>query len=143
MTEEYVRMSDAVRVLTNNGVHFCDLVKMTSEMKALETLKDEPCEDCVSREFMYELGAKCIAARDKNGELVAITSIESLPPVAPKPCKDVLDEIKVEFEKLDGMYVLRDYVFYTEKDPKHTELWYVRLKDILDILNKYKEGDSE
>ena len=44
----------------------------------------EPCEDCVSREFMYKLGAKCIAARNENGELVAIASIESLPSVTPE-----------------------------------------------------------
>ena len=52
--------------------------------KAIETLESEPCENCVSREFMYKLGAKCIAARNENGELIAITSIESLPPVTPK-----------------------------------------------------------
>lgn len=50
-----------------------------------ELLKTEPCEDAVSREFMYKLGAKCIAARNENGELVAITSIESLPPVTMRP----------------------------------------------------------
>ena len=92
---------------------------------------------------MYKLGAKCIAARDKDGELIAITSIESLPAVTPKPCEDALDEIKAELEKLDGMYVLRDHVFYAEKDPKHAGLWYVRLKDVLDIFDKYKEGESE
>jgi len=37
--------------------------------------------DCVSREFMYKLGARCIAVRNENGELVALTSIESLPSV--------------------------------------------------------------
>ena len=42
------------------------------------------CKDAVSREFMYKLGAKCIAARDENGELVAIASIESLPSVTPE-----------------------------------------------------------
>ena len=46
--------------------------------------KPTECEDAVSREFMYKLGAKCIAVRTENGELVAIASIESLPSVTPK-----------------------------------------------------------
>lgn len=49
------------------------------------TPKTEPCEDCVSREFMYKLGAKCIAARNENNVLVAIASIESLPSITPQP----------------------------------------------------------
>lgn len=46
--------------------------------------KLQPCDDAVSREFMYKLGARCIAVRNENDELVAITTIESLPPVTPK-----------------------------------------------------------
>ena len=52
---------------------------------AVDNLKAEPCEDAVSREFMYKLGAKCIAVRTENDELVALASIESLPSVTPKP----------------------------------------------------------
>ena len=51
---------------------------------AIAALKAEPCEDAVSREFMYKLGAKCIAVRTENDELVALASIESLPSVTPK-----------------------------------------------------------
>lgn len=59
---------------------------------AIAALKAEPCEDAVSREFMYKLGAKCIAVRNKNDELVAIAPIESLPPVTLKltECEDVI-----------------------------------------------------
>jgi len=59
---------------------------------AIAALKAEPCEDCVSREFMYKLGAKCIAVRNGNGELVALASIESLPSVTPKitECEDAV-----------------------------------------------------
>lgn len=52
---------------------------------AIKALDQEPCDDAVSREFMYKLGAKCIAARNENGVLVAISSIESLPSVTPQP----------------------------------------------------------
>lgn len=51
---------------------------------AFEVLEQETCEDCVSREFMYKLGAKCIAVRNENDVLVAIASIESLPSAIPK-----------------------------------------------------------
>ena len=55
----------------------------------------------------------------------------------------ILDEIKVDIERLDGMYVLRDNVFYAEKDPKHAGLWYVRLKEVIDILDKYRIESEE
>lgn len=55
---------------------------------------------------------------------------------------DMLDEIKAEIEKLDGVYVLRDYVFYAEKNPKDKWFWYVRLKEVIDIINKYKESEK-
>ncbi len=51
---------------------------------AIKALEQEPCEDAISREYMYKLGAKCIAARNENDALVAIASIESLPSVQPK-----------------------------------------------------------
>ena len=35
--------------------------------------------DLISRDFMKEMGATCIAKRSKTGELVAISSIDNLP----------------------------------------------------------------
>lgn len=43
----------------------------------------EQSDDCVSRKFMYELGATCIATRDKNDKLIALGTIENLPSVIP------------------------------------------------------------
>ncbi len=57
-----------------------------------------------------------------------------------KPLDEVLDEIRAELEKLDGMYVIRDHAFYMEKDPKYAGLWYVRLKEVIDIIDKYIGG---
>ena len=53
-------------------------------------IKQPNSDDCVSRKFMYELGATCIATRDKNGTLIALGTIENLPPVTPthETCKD-------------------------------------------------------
>lgn len=53
--------------------------------KAIKALEQEPCEDAVSRQFMYELGATCIATRNKNGKLIALGAIEELPPVTTQP----------------------------------------------------------
>ena len=68
----------------------CDLVLDDKEIleaynMAIEALEREPCEDAVSRQFMYELGATCIATRNKNDKLIALGTIEALPPVAPQP----------------------------------------------------------
>ena len=60
---------------------------------AINALGQEPCDDCISRKFIYELGATCIAMRDKNGKLIALRTIEELPSVTPQEpqtghCKD-------------------------------------------------------
>jgi hypothetical protein len=47
------------------------------------TWEQEHCEDCISRKFMYNLGATCIATRNKNGKLIALGTIENLPSVTP------------------------------------------------------------
>ena len=57
--------------------------------------------------------------------------------------ESILDGIKADIEKLDGMYVLRDHVFYAEKDPKSIGLWYIRLKEVIDVIDKYKESEDE
>lgn len=52
------------------GARYGKLLKQAREL--------EPCEDCISRQFMYELGATCIATRNENGELIALGSIEEM-----------------------------------------------------------------
>ena len=51
---------------------------------AIKALEQEPCEDAVSRAFMYELGATCIAKPDGNGNLIALGRIDMLPPAQPQ-----------------------------------------------------------
>lgn len=55
-------------------------IRLEEKIKALE---QQPSEDCVSRKFMYELGATCIATRDKNDKLIALGTIDELPSVTP------------------------------------------------------------
>ena len=73
----------AVRRIGEDKTYHEDEIREAKRM-AIKALDQESCEDCVSREFMYKLGAKCIAARNENDVLVAIASIESLPPAIPK-----------------------------------------------------------
>lgn len=65
---------------------------LISRQAAIEVLESEPCRDAVSRDFMRELGATCIAKRGEDGELVPILNIDSLPSVNPKPveCEDAV-----------------------------------------------------
>jgi hypothetical protein len=60
-----------------------DLTKNKSEIPTSSTTKNDLVVDCVSRQFMYELGATCIATRNENGNLMALGAIEELPPATP------------------------------------------------------------
>lgn len=53
------------------------------QLDSIATTKDDSAVDCVSRQFMLDLGATCIATRNKNGDLIALGAIEHLPPVTP------------------------------------------------------------
>lgn len=55
--------------------------------QVIDWLEQEPCDDCVSRKFMHELGATCIATRKENGKLIALGSIDELPSVTPQEPK--------------------------------------------------------
>ena len=77
-----------------------DVIDADNCKKIIKALEQEPCEDCVSREFMYELGATCIATRDKNDKLIALGTIENLPSVKPAPKKGKWIKIHTD-EKYD------------------------------------------
>lgn len=53
----------------------------------LKSADERKGKDCVSRQFMYELGATCIATRNENGELIALGAIEEMPSVTPQEPK--------------------------------------------------------
>lgn len=64
--------------------------------QVIDWLEQEPCGDCVSRNFMHELGATCIAKRNENGKLIALGAIDELPSVTPQESKiKVLDRDEV------------------------------------------------
>lgn len=81
----YSRKS-VIDVLTRNGVHFCDLVRITSELKELPPVTPEAteCEDIISRilERMWNCRGKHTTSIDK----VKMEQIirEYLPSVTPK-----------------------------------------------------------
>jgi hypothetical protein len=76
-----------------------DLTKNKSEIPTSSTTKNDLVVDCVSRQFMYELGATCIATRNENGNLMALGAIEELPSVAPIRLKGRWIETAEEYYK--------------------------------------------
>ena len=52
----------------------------------------QPDTDMVSRQFMHDLGAMCIARRDEDDDLVAILSIDLLPPASESNAPKTLDD---------------------------------------------------
>ncbi len=56
-----------------------DAEKEIALKMAIEGLDEEPCDDFISRKFMYKLGATCIAKRTEDGKLIAIGAIKDLP----------------------------------------------------------------
>lgn len=80
-----------------HNYHNCDLTGENIELYVDDSrhpncplIEIEQSEDCVSRKFMEEQGATCIAKRNDKGELIPIMGIHLLPPVAPThgTCKD-------------------------------------------------------
>lgn len=78
-------LSESVLVDTKEKIHE-KLAEVCS--LAIKVLDQEPCEDCVNRQFILNLGATCIATRnEKTGDLIALGAIEELPsatPIRPK-----------------------------------------------------------
>ena len=54
-----------------------------------------------------------------------------------------LDKIRSKITELDGMYVIRDNAIYAEKIPKYERLWYVRLGEVIDILDILDKCQTE
>lgn len=52
----------------------------------------QPDTDMVSRQFMHDLGATCIARRDKGDNLVAILNIDLLTPASESNAQKALDD---------------------------------------------------
>lgn len=46
--------------------------------------------------------------------------------------------MKAEIEKLDGKYVIGDFAVYGESSPKYVRLW-----EVLQIIDKYKTEGGE
>ena len=90
-----------------------DIIKLSSqEEMARKELKAVPSvnpQDCISRKFMRDLGATCIAYRNDKQKLIPIISIDELPSVTPKPKIDLLDKIRAEIEELADADGYGDY----------------------------------
>lgn len=86
---------EAIKILNDYDINFerhtPEEVAEAHEMavKALEEQPNERAEthecDCISRKLMHDMGATCIAARDENGDLVALGALDVLPSVNLQP----------------------------------------------------------
>ena len=124
-------------------------------MEVVEALEQEPCKDCVSRQFMYELGATCIAYRNDKQELIPIISIDSLPPVTPQPktgwipvserlpedIKPVIVTWKNTDPKSYYQYIIGKHFIGTAHYKNGAWFWYSSTTE--DMLAEYGRCDSE
>lgn len=136
-------------------------------IKALEqesTTKNDLRVDCISRQFMYELGATCIATRNENGKLVALGAIEELPSVTPqepqsfkwcRDCKeydqekhcchrwskvirDTVEEMKQEYIEREVLDNIRAEITTMPCAITSMKEVYVNRDKVISILDKYK-----
>ena len=76
--EDAISRTDAIRVASG----YCHLSNIPKELAKLPSVTPKPCEDAISRQKLKDLGAKCIAKRDENGNLIPLGSIDILPSVS-------------------------------------------------------------
>lgn len=147
---------EAIRILkskmdghTDTSYEWAETVRM-----AIKALKQEPTAkndlgvDYVSKQFMYELGATCIATRNKKtGHLMALGMIEDLPSVTPqeplsfkwctdckeydqdehcchrwsKAIRDTIEELKEEYIEREVLDKIRAEIAELTKCPYGTE----------------------
>lgn len=78
---------EAINVLEDYDINFerhtAEAIAEAHEM-AIKALEEQPCEDCISRKLMHDMGATCIAARNKDGDLVALGALDILPSATPQ-----------------------------------------------------------
>lgn len=74
--------------LNDEAQAFCALAIKVLEQQPSERMEERTetheC-DCISRKLMHDMGATCIAARDENGDLVALGALDVLPSVNLQP----------------------------------------------------------
>ena len=68
-----------VMLYTNARLEFVDVERKTDFYSCEYKILPKEHGDLISRDFMKEMGATCIAKRNETGELVAISSIDILP----------------------------------------------------------------
>ena len=118
--DEEVPMSDKDKLLLEVNKAICNNLK---------ALKQQPCEDCISREALIEKATSWDRHFADSERCVSLTDIQNAPSVTPKAeQKAVLDKIRAEIEQItDTMGVS-----YNQ---------YVSKIDVLQILDKYKAGE--
>ena len=126
----------------------CAIHSVIEELEQEPSAKNDLAVDCVSRQFMYELGATCIATRNKKtGHLMALGMIEELPSVT---------QLSSELEKNSKLEKIRDQLksnlrgveitleVLVENDPLRPKMEGAKdtLEDCLELIDK-AESEAE
>lgn len=94
---------------------------LEAQRVAIEALEEQENPNSIRINFVGEEEAKEFNEYLKNQQ----------------PKESVLDKIRDEAKELDGKYLIGDYGIYGENIPKYVRLW-----DVLQIIDKYK-SESE
>lgn len=84
--DDCISRKSVIDVLIRNRVHFCDMVRITSELKELPSVtpKVEECEDAINRKDLDECIELMTDIKGDTVYAVRMSDIRQLPPVTPK-----------------------------------------------------------
>lgn len=156
--EEKQKAIDALKisapVIAVTQEEFNDYIQTLNQV--MDWLEQEPTTkndlgvDCVSRQFMYELGATCIATRNKKtGHLMALGMIEELPSVTPQLSSELEKNSKLEMirdqlkSNLRGVEITLEVL--VENDPLRPKMEGAKctLEDCLELIDMVEPQESE
>jgi hypothetical protein len=102
----------------------------------IKALKQESCEDCISRQAVLDcLKATKLKQSKKFDLIIEIRNeVMMLPPVILKPKSDVLDKIRDEIEQLPTSECRETCRIYIEVDDFK--------ENVLEIIDKYRESEG-
>ena len=87
--------------------------------------------DCISRQLMYDMGATCIATRNKDGDLVALGALDILPSATPQP--------KEESQQKVGHWIEHKHGGIEHIECSKCRCWFLR-KDFQLLLSRCLVG---
>lgn len=100
---------------------------------AIKALKQEPCEDCISRQGVINAIANTCFFLSSDDWNELMTCINRLPSIQPKT--DILDKIITD--------ISIEILIHSETDLEVVQAYADGLKKGLKIINKYRKGNNK